>query len=52
MPCVPFDRLLWRGYRKPLGPKDLWSLEQENSSEELVSRLEREWKRTGSVAQR
>ncbi|XP_077880855.1 ATP-binding cassette sub-family C member 6 [Ictidomys tridecemlineatus] len=44
--------LLWRGYRKPLGPKDFWSLEQENCSEELVSRLEREWKRSRRGAQR
>ncbi|KAM9583858.1 ATP-binding cassette sub-family C member 6 isoform 1-T1 [Trichechus inunguis] len=35
--------LVWRGYRRPLGPKDLWSLGKENSSEELVSQLEREW---------
>ncbi|XP_051004550.1 ATP-binding cassette sub-family C member 6 [Acomys russatus] len=41
--------LLWRGHRKLLGPKDLWSLGKENSSEELVSQLEREWKRNCSV---
>uniref|UniRef100_A0A8C6A6B9 ABC-type glutathione-S-conjugate transporter n=1 Tax=Marmota marmota marmota TaxID=9994 RepID=A0A8C6A6B9_MARMA len=44
--------LLWRGYRKPLGPKDFWSLEQGKSSEELVSRLEQEWRRSHRVAQR
>ncbi|XP_047388734.1 ATP-binding cassette sub-family C member 6 isoform X2 [Sciurus carolinensis] len=44
--------LLWRGYRKPLGPRDFWSLEQENSSEELVSQLEREWTRTRGEAPR
>ncbi|KFO20675.1 Multidrug resistance-associated protein 6 [Fukomys damarensis] len=43
--------LLWRGYRKLLRPKDLWSLEPENSSEELVSQLEREWIRSHSAAQ-
>ncbi|XP_021092877.1 multidrug resistance-associated protein 6 isoform X3 [Heterocephalus glaber] len=43
--------LLWRGYRKPLRPKDLWSLEPENSTEELVSQLEREWMRNRGVAQ-
>nr|XP_042132641.1 ATP-binding cassette sub-family C member 6 isoform X1 [Peromyscus maniculatus bairdii] len=37
--------LLWRGYRKLLEPKDLWSLGRENSSEELVSQLEREWRK-------
>ncbi|XP_049760898.1 ATP-binding cassette sub-family C member 6 isoform X3 [Elephas maximus indicus] len=39
------SELVWRGYRRPLGPKDLWSLGKENSSEELVSQLEREWTR-------
>ncbi|CAH7458695.1 Abcc6 [Phodopus roborovskii] len=41
--------LLWSGYRKLLGPKDLWSLGRENSSEALVSQLEREWRRKCSV---
>ncbi|XP_063510418.1 ATP-binding cassette sub-family C member 6 isoform X2 [Pongo pygmaeus] len=44
--------LVWRGYRRPLRPKDLWSLGRENSSEELVSRLEKEWIRNRSAAQR
>nr|XP_006212153.1 multidrug resistance-associated protein 6 isoform X1 [Vicugna pacos] len=44
--------LIWRGYRRPLGPKDLWSLGRENSSEELVSQLEKEWTRSRSAAQR
>ncbi|XP_054098575.2 ATP-binding cassette sub-family C member 6 isoform X3 [Callithrix jacchus] len=44
--------LVWRGYRKPLRPKDLWSLGRENSSEELVSRLEKEWIKIRSVARR
>lgn len=38
--------LLWRGYRNLLRPKDLWSLGRESSSEELVSQLEREWRRS------
>nr|XP_054098575.1 ATP-binding cassette sub-family C member 6 isoform X3 [Callithrix jacchus] len=44
--------LVWRGYRKPLRPKDLWSLGRENSSEELVSRLEKEWIKIRSAARR
>ncbi|XP_028913670.1 multidrug resistance-associated protein 6 isoform X4 [Ornithorhynchus anatinus] len=40
-----FSRLVWQGYRRPLEPDDLWSLQRENSSEELVSQLEREWKK-------
>lgn len=47
-----FYRLVWRGYRRPLRPTDLWSLGRENTSEELVSQLEREWKRNLSAAQR
>ncbi|XP_004644561.1 multidrug resistance-associated protein 6 isoform X1 [Octodon degus] len=46
------SRLLWRGYRKSLRPEDLWSLEPENTSEALVSQLEREWTRTRSEARR
>ncbi|XP_069342986.1 ATP-binding cassette sub-family C member 6 [Eulemur rufifrons] len=46
------SRLVWRGYRSPLGQKDLWSLGRENTSEELVSQLEREWRRNRSAAQR
>ncbi|XP_029417847.1 multidrug resistance-associated protein 6 isoform X2 [Nannospalax galili] len=37
--------LLWRGYRQLLAPKDLWLLGRENTSEELVSQLERAWRR-------
>ncbi|EPY85139.1 multidrug resistance-associated protein 6 [Camelus ferus] len=44
--------LIWRGYQRPLGPKDLWSLGRENSSEELVSQLEKEWTRSRSAAHR
>uniref|UniRef100_A0A2K5TTE3 ATP-binding cassette sub-family C member 6 n=1 Tax=Macaca fascicularis TaxID=9541 RepID=A0A2K5TTE3_MACFA len=44
--------LVWRGYRRPLRPKDLWSLGRENSSEELVSRLEKAWMRNRSTARR
>ena len=45
-------RLVWKGYRRPLGPKDLWSLGSENSSAELVSQLEKEWTRNRSATQR
>uniref|UniRef100_A0A7M4FWW5 ABC-type glutathione-S-conjugate transporter n=1 Tax=Crocodylus porosus TaxID=8502 RepID=A0A7M4FWW5_CROPO len=41
--CV-LCRLLWKGYQQPLEAEDLWSLMKENSSEEIVSQLEREWK--------
>ncbi|XP_063082695.1 ATP-binding cassette sub-family C member 6 [Cavia porcellus] len=45
------SRLLWKGYRKSLRPEELWNLERENTSEELVSQLEREWLRNHGVAQ-
>ncbi|XP_075384409.1 ATP-binding cassette sub-family C member 6 isoform X2 [Tenrec ecaudatus] len=44
--------LVWRGYKKPLEPKDLWALGKENSSEELVSQLERAWTRSRARAKK
>ncbi|XP_062956568.1 ATP-binding cassette sub-family C member 6 [Cynocephalus volans] len=44
--------LVWRGYRRTLGMNDLWSLGRENSSEELVAQLEREWTRNHRATQR
>nr|XP_023472034.1 multidrug resistance-associated protein 6 [Equus caballus] len=44
--------LVWRGFKKPLGLRDLWTLGRENSSGQLVSQLEREWTRTRSAARR
>ncbi|XP_043833871.1 ATP-binding cassette sub-family C member 6 isoform X2 [Dromiciops gliroides] len=46
-----FSRLVWQGYRKPLELDDLWSLGKENSSEEIISQLEREWKKICNKAQ-
>uniref|UniRef100_A0A8C8RVD3 ABC-type glutathione-S-conjugate transporter n=1 Tax=Pelusios castaneus TaxID=367368 RepID=A0A8C8RVD3_9SAUR len=40
-----FSGLVWKGYRQPLQTDDLWLLTKENSSEEIVSHLEREWKK-------
>ncbi|XP_051817123.1 ATP-binding cassette sub-family C member 6 [Antechinus flavipes] len=40
-----FSRLVWQGYKKPLELDDLWSLGKENSSEEIICQLEREWKK-------
>ncbi|XP_004691800.1 PREDICTED: multidrug resistance-associated protein 6 [Condylura cristata] len=44
--------LVWKGYRRLLGPKDIWSLGWENSSEEIVSQLQREWTSNHRAAQR
>ncbi|NXV78507.1 MRP6 protein, partial [Atlantisia rogersi] len=38
-------RLLWKGCQQPLGLGDLWPVRKEDSSEELVARAEREWKK-------
>uniref|UniRef100_A0A8B9S531 ABC-type glutathione-S-conjugate transporter n=1 Tax=Apteryx owenii TaxID=8824 RepID=A0A8B9S531_APTOW len=40
-----FSRLVWKGYRQSLGVDDLWSVRKENSSEEIVAQIEREWKK-------
>ncbi|KAK2097800.1 hypothetical protein P7K49_023251 [Saguinus oedipus] len=52
LPSKAMFWLVWRGYRKPLRPKDLWSIGRENSSEELVSRLEKEWIKICSAARK
>uniref|UniRef100_A0A8D0BBT5 ABC-type glutathione-S-conjugate transporter n=1 Tax=Salvator merianae TaxID=96440 RepID=A0A8D0BBT5_SALMN len=33
------SRLLWKGYKQPLTTEDLWSLAEENSSEEIVAKV-------------
>uniref|UniRef100_A0A670K1M6 ABC-type glutathione-S-conjugate transporter n=1 Tax=Podarcis muralis TaxID=64176 RepID=A0A670K1M6_PODMU len=38
-----FHRLLWKGYRQPLQAEDLWSLARENSSEDIVTKIEDAW---------
>ncbi|NXT85057.1 MRP6 protein, partial [Zapornia atra] len=38
-------RLLRKGCQQPLGLGDLWPVRNEDSSEELVARAEREWKK-------
>ncbi|XP_061456060.1 ATP-binding cassette sub-family C member 6 isoform X2 [Rhineura floridana] len=38
-----FAGLVWKGYRQPLQTDDLWSLTKENSSEEIVAKIEDAW---------
>ncbi|CAI5792166.1 resistance-associated 6-like isoform X1 [Podarcis lilfordi] len=38
-----FAGLLWKGYRQPLRAEDLWSLARENSSEDIVTKIEDAW---------
>ncbi|XP_047488964.1 multidrug resistance-associated protein 1-like isoform X5 [Penaeus chinensis] len=37
------DSLIWKGYRKPLEMKDLWSLTYENASRTIVKRWNKNW---------
>ncbi|MCJ8739010.1 hypothetical protein PDJAM_G00042380 [Pangasius djambal] len=38
-----FSGLVVRGYRSPLTAEDLWPLREEDTSEKIISDLEREW---------
>ncbi|NXK44826.1 MRP6 protein, partial [Chauna torquata] len=40
-----FSGLVWKGYQQSLGVDDLWSVREEDSSEEIVAWAEREWKK-------
>ncbi|NWJ05847.1 MRP6 protein, partial [Crypturellus undulatus] len=40
-----FSGLVRKGYRQSLDMDDLWSVRKENSSEEIVADIEREWKK-------
>uniref|UniRef100_A0A8D0DKY0 ABC-type glutathione-S-conjugate transporter n=1 Tax=Salvator merianae TaxID=96440 RepID=A0A8D0DKY0_SALMN len=40
-----FFRLLWKGYKQPLTTEDLWSLAEENSSEEIVAKVGAAWRK-------
>uniref|UniRef100_A0A8B9IBK5 ABC-type glutathione-S-conjugate transporter n=1 Tax=Anser brachyrhynchus TaxID=132585 RepID=A0A8B9IBK5_9AVES len=37
--------LVWKGYQQSLGVDDLWSVRKEDSSEEIVTWAEKEWKK-------
>ncbi|XP_038042652.2 ATP-binding cassette sub-family C member 6 isoform X1 [Anas platyrhynchos] len=37
--------LVWKGYQRSLGVDDLWSVRKEDSSEEIVTWAEKEWKK-------
>ncbi|KAI5710680.1 hypothetical protein M8J75_010653 [Diaphorina citri] len=38
-----FDRMAWLGYRKPLENKDLWNLNHEDTSKEIVPLFDKHW---------
>ncbi|XP_063605857.1 multidrug resistance-associated protein 1-like [Penaeus indicus] len=40
------DSLIWKGYRRPLELKDLWSLTYENASRTIVKRWNKNWRKS------
>lgn len=40
------DALIWKGYRRPLEMKDLWSLTYENASRTIVKRWNKNWRKS------
>ncbi|XP_060117019.1 ATP-binding cassette sub-family C member 6 [Heteronotia binoei] len=47
-----FLGLLWKGYRQPLQTEDLWSLTGENTSQEIVTQIEKAWRKNLTTAKR
>lgn len=41
-----FDPLAWRGFRKPLETKDLWNMNPEDTSKEVVPKFDKYWEET------
>lgn len=41
-----FDSLAWTGYRRPLETKDLWNMNYEDSSREVVPVFDKHWERS------
>jgi len=41
-----FDKLAWKGYKKPLTTNDLWDLNPEDKSAALVPLFDKYWKQT------
>lgn len=41
-----FDKLAWKGFKKPLEQKDLWDMNPEDSSRELVPKFEKYWQKS------
>ena len=41
-----FDPLAWKGFRKPLETKDLWSMNPEDTASEVVPVFDKHWEKT------
>lgn len=39
-----FDSMAWKGYRKPLEAEDLWDINPEDTSKQMVPRFDKYWK--------
>ncbi|CAG2060181.1 unnamed protein product [Timema podura] len=47
-----FDRFVWKGYRQPVTRSDLWGLNPEDTSKEVVPLFDKHWNRTLSKVHR
>lgn len=41
-----FDRMTWKGYRKPLEKNDLWSINPEDTSKEVTALFNKHWQKS------
>ncbi|XP_049764041.1 multidrug resistance-associated protein 1 isoform X1 [Schistocerca cancellata] len=41
-----FDRLAWKGFRKPLEMKDLWNMNPEDTAREVLPQFDKHWEKT------
>lgn len=45
-----FDALAWKGYRNPLEQKDLWDMNPEDSSKEIMPKFLKYWNKSVAKA--
>ncbi|KAG8222673.1 hypothetical protein J437_LFUL002555 [Ladona fulva] len=41
-----YDKLSWKGFRKPLETKDLWNINPEDTAKEVVPQFDRYWEKS------
>lgn len=41
-----FDALAWKGFRRPLETKDLWSMNPEDTAHEIIPRFDKYWEKS------
>lgn len=45
-----FDPMAWKGYRKPLENEDLWDMNPEDTSKEVMPLFDKYWKQSVTKA--